>query len=116
MLFFRLQQAIAGAIALPNGAALVREVVPAERRGAGFGMVGAAMGLAATGPPLGGRLVEVAGWRAHFCVNMLLIVPALVLGLRVLPAGPTRSSAMGFDVGGALLLLAVLAGLLKHWC
>jgi len=119
LLFFRVQQAIAGAIALPNGAALVREVVPAERRGARFGMVGAAVGLAAAaGPPLGGLLVEVAGWRALFYVNVLLIVPALVLGLRVLPVGSTRSSATGFDVGGALLLLAVLAGLaglLTHW-
>ena len=32
LLFFRVQQAIAGAVALPNGAALLREVVPAERR------------------------------------------------------------------------------------
>ena len=29
LLFFRVQQAVAGAIALPNGAALLREVVPA---------------------------------------------------------------------------------------
>ena len=32
LVFFRVQQAIAGAIALPNGFVLVREVIPAERR------------------------------------------------------------------------------------
>jgi hypothetical protein len=35
MLFFRVQQAIAGAAVLPNGAALVREVVPLSRRSPG---------------------------------------------------------------------------------
>ncbi len=111
LLFFRVQQAIAGAIALPNGAALVREVVPAERRAARFGMVGAAVGLAAAaGPPLGGLLVELAGWRAIFYVNLVLVVPAVLLGLRSLPARPAQSSSGAFDLGGALLLLAVLAG------
>lgn len=111
LLFFRVQQAIAGAIALPNGAALVREVVPAERRAARFGLVGAAVGLAAAaGPPLGGLLVEVAGWRAIFYVNLVLVVPALLLGLRALPARPARLSNAAFDLGGAMLLLAVLAG------
>ena len=111
LLFFRVQQAIAGAIALPNGAALVREVVPAARRAARFGLVGAAVGLAAAaGPPLGGLLVELAGWRAIFYANVLLIVPALLLGMRALPARPTRSTTSGFDLGGAVLLLAVLAG------
>src|SRR5207244_3815014 len=40
LIFFRIQQAIAGAVALPNGTALVREVLPPERRASGFGMVG----------------------------------------------------------------------------
>ncbi|MBI2502036.1 MAG: MFS transporter [Candidatus Latescibacteria bacterium] len=111
LLFFRVQQAIAGAIALPNGAALVREVVPAARRAARFGLVGAAVGLAAAaGPPLGGLLVEVAGWRAIFYVNLILVVPALLIGWRALPARPAGPSASGFDLGGAALLLAVLAG------
>src|SRR5438132_11762645 len=43
LVFFRVQQAVAGALALPNAAALVREVVPAERRASSFGMVGAAV-------------------------------------------------------------------------
>lgn len=111
LLFFRVLQAIAGAIALPNGAALVREVVPADRRAARFGLVGAAVGLAAAaGPPLGGLLVEIAGWRAIFYVNLVLVVPALLLGWRALPARPDRPARAGFDLAGAALLLAVLAG------
>ena len=86
LLFFRVQQAIAGAVALPNGAALLREVVPADRHAGRFGWVGAAIALAAAaGPTLGGLLVGNAGWRAIFYVNLIFILPALLLGWRSLP-------------------------------
>jgi EmrB/QacA subfamily drug resistance transporter len=118
LLFFRVQQAIAGAIALPNGAALVRELVPANRRGGRFGLVGAAIALAAAaGPPVGGLLVGTAGWRAIFYVNLLLVVPALAIGWRAIPAGPGPGSRHTFDLTGALLLSVALvgtAGLLTH--
>ena len=81
LLFFRVLQAVAGAIAVPNGAALLREVIPAERRAGRFGLVGAAIALAAAaGPPLGGLLVGQAGWRAIFLVNVVLVVPAVLIG------------------------------------
>lgn len=112
LLFFRVQQAIAGAIALPNGAALVREVVPVERRASRFGAIGAAIALAAAaGPPLGGLLVETAGWRAIFHVNVLIILPTLWIGWRAIPARPGRGAAHPFDLGGAFLLSAVLIGI-----
>ena len=118
LLFFRVQQAIAGAVALPNGAALVRELVPADRRGGRFGLVGAAIALAAAaGPPVGGLLVGTAGWRAIFYVNLALIVPALVIGWRAIPAGAGRGARHAFDLAGAVLLSVALvgtAGLLTH--
>ena len=118
LLFFRVQQAIAGAIALPNGAALVRELVPADRRGGRFGLVGAAIALAAAaGPPVGGLLVGTAGWRAIFYVNLLLVLPALAIGWRAIPAGAGRGTRHAFDLAGAVLLSVALvgaAGLLTH--
>lgn len=118
LLFFRVQQAIAGAIALPNGIALLRAVVPEERRAARFGLVGAAAALAAAaGPPLGGILVGFAGWRAMFCVNVLLILPALALGWWGIPASLPRKSSHPFDLIGAMLLpvgLIGIAGLLTY--
>lgn len=86
LLLCRVQQAVAGALAVPNGTALIREAVPAERRGRYFGLVGTATALAAAaGPPLGGFLVAVAGWQAIFYVNLLLILPALLLGWNAIP-------------------------------
>ncbi len=111
LLFFRIQQAIAGAIALPSSMALMRQIVPADQRGSRFGLVGSAVVLAAAaGPPLGGLLTEWVGWRAIFYVNLLLIGPALLIGLRVLPTTDSRSTNRLFDLLGAVLLLCVLAG------
>src|SRR4030042_1340857 len=72
-------------------AAPLREVVPAQRRAGRFGLVGAAVALAAAaGPPLGGLLVGTAGWRAIFYVNLLFILPTLAIGWRALPGEPRR--------------------------
>src|SRR4051794_6401799 len=49
----RVAQAVAGAILVPNGTALVRELVPQEERARRFGQIGAALSCAAAvGPPL----------------------------------------------------------------
>jgi EmrB/QacA subfamily drug resistance transporter len=112
LFFFRIQQALAGAIALPNGAALIREVVPAARRASRAGLVGAAISFAAAaGPPIGGLLAEVGGWRAIFFANAPLVAAALIVGWRALPARSGSGIAARFDVVGAALLSALLVGL-----
>ena len=64
---FRVLQAVSGAVVFPNGAGLIRELVPAERRGGAFGIVGGSIALAAgLGPLIGGVLVLAGGWRAIF--------------------------------------------------
>ncbi len=113
LIFFRVQQAIAAAVALPNGTALLRDVIPAEERGRQFGMIGAAAGLAAAaGPPLGGLLVGLGGWQMIFTANVILVVPALLIGWRVLPADKSRGqSSRTFDWPGSLWLTGLLIAL-----
>ncbi len=109
LLAFRIQQGVAGALAFPNGAALLREAIPGERRGGRFGLVGAGVGLAAAvGPPLAGVLVWLNGWPSIFYVNVLLIVPALWLGWTTFPRGRARSEPRPFDLAGAALLSVTL--------
>lgn len=135
LILFRVAQAVSGAVVLPNGDALLREIVPDARRASRFGLIGSAIGLAAAlGPILGGILVSTAGWRAMFAVNVLLVVPALLLGVRMLPrpssalpippSSPDSRMAVGtgkdagaassaptFDWPGAVMLSTALAGL-----
>ncbi len=67
LMVFRVCQAIGAAVIVPNGFALLGQVLPENRRGSGFGPVGAEIAIsAAVGPPLG----------------RLLGVPTVVMGLR----------------------------------
>jgi EmrB/QacA subfamily drug resistance transporter len=115
LILFRVGQAVSGAVVLPNGDALLRAIVPDARRAGRFGMIGSAIGLAAAvGPPLGGVLVSTVGWRVMFAVNLLLVLPALLLGWRCIPrnTGPRESGRGGaFDWPGALMLSMILVGL-----
>ncbi len=112
LFFFRVQQAVAGAIALPNGTALVRDVVPLDRRARSFGMIGSATAFAAAlGPPIGGVLVQTLGWRSIFFVNVPLVLAAVLCGWRAIPTTRAEHASHRFDVVGACLLSAVLIGL-----
>ena len=107
----RTVQAIAGAMAIPNGTALVRSLVPPERRGRAFGNVGAAIAAAAgLGPPIGGVLTAALGWRWIFAANLMLLAPALVLGWRM-PADSPAPQRGRFDLRGATLLTLGLVSL-----
>ncbi|MBI4218923.1 MAG: MFS transporter, partial [Chloroflexi bacterium] len=110
LLAARFLQALFGSFSIPNGAALIREVIPAERRGRGFGMVGVFTGVAAaSGPPLGGILVDLAGWRAIFLVNVPVVVAALIAGWSWIPKRSDRPARVtGFDYLGAALLPTIL--------
>jgi DHA2 family methylenomycin A resistance protein-like MFS transporter len=110
---FRLLQAVAGAVALPNGIALLRDVVPVQRRAARFGLIGAAAGLAAaTGPTVGGLVIGGAGWRAVFYLNAPIVALALTLAWRFVPHRDTdRPTPAAIDLLGSVLVCVLLGGL-----
>lgn len=110
LMVFRVLQAVTGALVFPNALGLVRESLPAARRGRAFGLLGSAIGLAAAaGPPLGGALVGLGGWRAIFLVNLPWVAVALWFAARSVPR---RAAAIGarFDTVGAVALSALLCG------
>ena len=112
LLGFRVLQAVTIALVLPNGIAIVRDVVPAERRASSFGIIGAASGLAAAGgPPIGGLLIAGAGWQAIFLVNVPVVAFALIMGFKFIPdVPPSNTEKAPFDWFGALLLPVLLIG------
>ncbi len=108
---FRVAQAVSGAVVFPNGAGLIRELIPSDRRGGAFGIVGGSIALAAgLGPLIGGILVGVGGWRAIFLVNVPVVAAALAIAWRVVPRNPGVVPQTAFDWLGAGLLATVLGG------
>lgn len=77
--------AAAGAMVVPATLALLRLHVPHGQRGRVFGLFGATMGIAAaSGPALGGEIVQLFGWRAIFVANLPFLALAAIL-LRAFP-------------------------------
>ena len=110
LIVFRGGQALAGAIIFPNGTALLREIVPAQRRGARFGLLGSSIAFgAAIGPPLGGILVQLGDWPAIFWVNLPIIAILIWVAWRTIPGTRPVPSPARFDLAGAALLAVVLA-------
>jgi MFS family permease len=115
LIAFRTGQGITGAIVFPNGWALLRQTIPTERRARRFGAVGSAIALAAgTGPVVGDAVIALSSWRGTFLVNIFLVVPALVIGRRCLPAVPAAAgpgpARPPFDVAGTCAWLVLLLG------
>lgn len=105
----RVLQGAASAIIAAVSLALVLPEFPLARRSAGVGIWGAAAALAAaTGPPLGGVLVEFADWRWIFLVNLPLGALILLAGSSALRESRDEHSTGFPDLGGAALTMAGL--------
>ena len=79
----RAVQGVGAAIVTPLTLTIIAAAVPAARRGAAFGIWGAASGVAvATGPLIGGTLSEHLSWQWIFWVNVpigIALIPMVVL-------------------------------------
>jgi EmrB/QacA subfamily drug resistance transporter len=114
LIAMRMLQAVSGAIVFPNGSGLLRQLIPADRRARAFGTMGATLSLAAAlGPPLGGLIVALGGWRAIFLVNVPVVLAALALAWRFVPrmSEDGRGQRTPFDRVGALLFPLLLLAL-----
>jgi EmrB/QacA subfamily drug resistance transporter len=113
----RVVQAAGAALMVPTSLGLLLPEWPAERRAAIVALWAAAGGVAAaTGPPLGGLLVE-ASWRWVFLVNLPVGIVGLVAGARTLreirdPAGarPDALGAASLAAGIGALTAAIVKG------
>jgi EmrB/QacA subfamily drug resistance transporter len=107
----RLCQGLAGAVMLPQGFGLLREVFPADELPKAFGLFGPVMGSAAMiGPILGGALVSAQlfgdAWRSVFLINLPIGLVAGIAAARLLPRGTTRHANTLDGVGAALAAVA----------
>ncbi|MFC7385567.1 MFS transporter [Sphaerisporangium rhizosphaerae] len=110
----RVVQGLFGAVMLPQGLGMIKEMFPPKEMQAAFGMFGPVMGLSSVGGPiLAGWLVDAdfwgTGWRMIFLINLPLGLAAVLFGLRFLPESRSPHP-LKLDVAG--MVLASLAGLL----
>jgi EmrB/QacA subfamily drug resistance transporter len=99
----RALQGAVGAIMIPQGFGIIRELFGDEGQKKAFAVFGPVMGLSAVaGPLIGGALVDLdlfsSGWRAIFLVNVPLGIAAVALGLKHLPRVAAASKGERVDL------------------
>ncbi|MGJ6961960.1 MFS transporter [Streptosporangium sp. G11] len=108
----RALQGVGGALLTPGSLAIIQASFDREDRpraiGAWSGLGGVA---AAVGPLLGGWLVETAGWRWVFLINLPLAALVVVVAVRHVPESRNPGATGRFDVLGAVLAALALAGI-----
>lgn len=114
---FRALQGLGAAAMMALTLAMVGALVPPQRAGRAIGLLGtvSAMGTA-TGPVLGGLLLQLFGWRAVFVALTVAGALTLAAGLRAFPrtaAIPVAGAGRGFDLAGMLLLALALGALAR---
>ncbi|GAA5155687.1 DHA2 family efflux MFS transporter permease subunit [Pseudonocardia eucalypti] len=117
LIAFRVVQAVSGGILPVMTMTLLYKIVPPEKIGAAMGMYGLGIVFApATGPVLGGYLIEHTNWRLIFYVNVPIAVLGLIAAVLVLPRFPGGArrpfDAYGF-VTAAYGLFAILLAVSK---
>ena len=105
----RVIQAAGAAALVPTSLALLLPEFPLAQRATATGIWGAMGAVAAAlGPSLGGTLVDAAGWRWVFFVNLAIGLPALIPARRLLrEAAEAKPGPLPDVMGVALLVVGV---------
>jgi EmrB/QacA subfamily drug resistance transporter len=99
---FRVLQGLFGAVMIPQGFGLIRDLFPPQEMGKAFGTFGPIIGLSTiAGPVVAGLLTDHTGWRSVFAINLPLGLFALIAGIIALPSSSGR--ALKLDGFGALM-------------
>lgn len=108
---FRVFQGVGAALMLPGTLAVIANAYPEERERARAIGVWAGVGSCAlpAGPLLGGLLVQVAGWRWVFLLNVPIVALALVASVRAVSESPVTTDRR-LDLPGAALGALGLVG------
>jgi EmrB/QacA subfamily drug resistance transporter len=106
----RALQGVGAAMFAPVGLALLTAAFPPERRGAAIGISGAIAGLSvASGPLVGGAIVDGLDWHGVFWINVpfgLLLVPLVFSRMR-----ESHGPDTGIDIPGIALITGAALGI-----
>jgi EmrB/QacA subfamily drug resistance transporter len=116
LVVFRVLQGSFGALMIPQGFGMLKEVFAEDEMGKVFGLFGPMMGLSMLAAPvLAGALVQAnlwgIGWRLVFLINVPIGIAAFAGALRVLPR-TVAHPGIRLDTGGMVLIGIALTAII----
>jgi EmrB/QacA subfamily drug resistance transporter len=114
LIAFRMAQGAFGALMIPQGFGMLKEVFAEEEMGKVFGAFGPVMGISMLAAPiLAGALVEAnlwgVGWRLVFLINVPIGIATFLGSVRVLPRTIAHPGIRLDKVGVVLIGIALTA-------
>lgn len=107
LIVFRVAQAAGAAALIPSSLALVMRAFPPQRITHAVAIWASAGAFAgALGPTLGAAVVEAAGWRWAFYINVPIGIFTIVAGRRVLQESSDPDTKVPSFVGVAMIIVA----------
>jgi EmrB/QacA subfamily drug resistance transporter len=108
----RVLQGVGGALLTPGSLAIIQASFTPQDRPRAVGAWSGLGGVAgAAGPLLGGWLVQTAGWRWVFLLNLPLAVAVVAVTMRHVPETRDTAAVGKFDIAGAVLAALALGGI-----
>ncbi len=116
LIVFRVLQGSFGALMVPQGFGMLKEVFDEDEMTKVFGAYGPMLGLSTLAAPiLAGALIEAnlwgIGWRLVFLINVPIGIAALAGAVRVLPR-TVAHPGIRLDTGGMVLIGAALTAII----
>ncbi|MFG1790713.1 MFS transporter [Nocardia sp. NPDC049149] len=112
LVFARVLQGVAGAMLTPGSLALISSSIDQRDQGAAIGLWSGFGGIAgALGPFLGGWLIDLAGWRSIFFLNVPLALVVVLVALKHVPESHDPNATTRLDVPGAFVVALALGAL-----
>lgn len=110
LLLGRIVQAAGTALIVPLLMTVMLQMVPLERRGTVMGFIGVVIAVApATGPTVGGVILEAFTWHAIFLCMLPLLVGVLLLGAKLL-SNVGENSTQPIDLISVVLSVVAFGG------
>jgi EmrB/QacA subfamily drug resistance transporter len=105
LIFFRVIQGLGAGILAPIGFAITAVAFPPQERGKALATIAVvALAASATGPALGGAIVEIASWHWIFLINIPFGILGIVLARRIWPETYDLTADRRIDYPGMVLL------------
>lgn len=117
LIISRAVQGVGAAMLMASGPALITQSFPENERGRGLSVITMVVSIGLmTGPPLGGFIIGLLGWRWIFFINIPVCLIGLFLSLKFLrnfPAlNPKRKISIPASVTLTLTMLSIMATIL----